>query len=560
MATQSKDLSSAQCAARRKNSRKSTGPRSCRGKRRSSRNALKHGLYSDVRFFCQEAAMELGEDPNDFTRLYRALVEARPPANALEQVLIEDITVLIWKKARLERSESAVQVCNVRKHDLERLRQSIQVDRDVTSVSQAEVFEKGLRVMLDAPGKFEKVISMMAMLEDLTERHEFNDDMHRLLLALYGKEPTLRGAGLLNQFVKLRKMRREGQEFENAKTVFGSMLADEHVDILEEYELYLHEHVENTRAARIAAMAPSTAQWAAIIRQQNALHRQMERKIRLLDEMQERRRRSASDLLEKLMPPGFHGGGPAPTTPSPSSSEEGSPSDPAPTTHSPSSSEEGSSSDPAPSAPSPSTPGVAHTSGRSLSGCMRPSPETEQPRDADMPNSGTPAPPVESATNAGREHDLSAPQGAEESSPGREPWVEGASPRLRHPSPAGAGEGRGERVGAPTHGSRHGLLSDAPCGAVEDSVSFPSQQGRDADMPHGATPAPPTPPVPDENTQNRGNEAKKSLKTNEVTPADCANQTHFGAQNARNEAKFGPCCEAQAPGSATSVPPPPMAT
>ena len=302
MATEIKNLSAAQVGARRKNSRKSTGPRTCRGKRHSRRNAFKHGLYSDVEFFYWEAARELGEDPRQFTRLYAGLIAARPPADALEQVLLEDLAVLIWKKARLERSEAAVQVCNVRQHDLERYRQFIQVGRDVTSMPQSEVLEKGLRVTLDAPGKFEKVLEMLGMLEELTERNEFSDSLHRLLLALYGEKPTLRGVGLLNQYVKLRKLPAQGQEFEEAKEVFESMLSEEHVDVLEEYELFLREHVENTRAARIAAMAPSHAQWAAIIRQQNALHRQMERKIRLLEEIRERRRREGSDrdLLSRL--------------------------------------------------------------------------------------------------------------------------------------------------------------------------------------------------------------------------------------------------------------------
>src|SRR6516165_4125109 len=43
-------------------------------------------------------------------------------------------------------------------------------------------------------------------------------------------------------------------------------------------------------------------------------------------------------------------------------------------------------------------------------------------------------------------------EAAEYLSPGREPWVRTPSPRLRHPSPARAGEGKGEREGAPTHG------------------------------------------------------------------------------------------------------------
>jgi len=338
MAREIENLSVAQIEARRGNARKSTGPRTRRGKKRSRRNARKHGLYADIKFFYWDAAMELGEDPREFRRLFSGLMEARQPVGTLEQVLVEDIAVLIWKKARLERSESAVQVCNVRKHDLERRKQYIQVGRDVTTLSQSEALEKGLRVAPDAPGKFERVISMLGMLEEMTARNEFTQDMLRILRALYGQEPTLPGAGLFNQFLKLEKMPPEGQEFEDAKKLFMMCLAEESSQALSEYELFLYEHVQSTRAARIAAMAPSHAQWAAIIRQQNALHRQLERKIRLLDEMQERRRKTGStmDRLSKLAAFQDHSdepddGGqqppsgeatPRPTTPGPSSGEE----------------------------------------------------------------------------------------------------------------------------------------------------------------------------------------------------------------------------------------------
>jgi hypothetical protein len=333
------NLSVAQIEARRSNARKSTGPRTRKDKRCSSRNARKHGLYADIRFFYWDAAMELGEDPRGFQRLFSGLVEARQPVGTLEQVLVEDIAVLIWKKARLERSESAVQVCNVRKHDLERRKQYIQVGRDVTTLSQSEALEKGLRLAPDAPGKFERVIAMLGMLEEMTERNEFTQDMLRILRALYGQEPTLPGAGLFNQFLKLEKMPPEGQEFEDAKKLFIMCLAEESSHALSEYELFLHEHVQNTRAARIAATAPSHAQWAAIIRQQNALHRQLERKIRLLDEMQERRRKTGStmDRPSKLaalrndcdepedggQQTASGGGAPRPTTPGPSSAAAG---------------------------------------------------------------------------------------------------------------------------------------------------------------------------------------------------------------------------------------------
>jgi|GEM_PF-1096791 hypothetical protein len=60
-----------------------------------------------------------------------------------------------------------------------------------------------------------------------------------------------------------------------------------------------------------------------------------------------------------------------------------------------------------------------------------------------------------------------APPGAEDCSPGRKPWERRPTPRLRHPSPARAGEGTGVREGSPTHGSRRGLSFTAPIGAVE---------------------------------------------------------------------------------------------
>jgi len=270
--------------------RKSTGPRTAPGKRRSSQNARKHGLYSNANFFW-DAAIALGEDPRDFERLLKGLVLARQPADTLEMVLVEDIALLVWKKARLDRAEAAVQVCNLQKHDLERRKQFVQVGRDISDTLQSEVREKGLRTTLDAPGKFEQILSVLDILVEMVEKNDFSSNMQEFLRGVYGEEPTLRGAGLYNNYWKLSEMKPGNQEFEDAKTLMRARLAEEISDVAQQYELFLHEHVENTRAARMAATAPSHAQWAAIIRQQNALHRQLEHKIRLLEEVQEKRKR-----------------------------------------------------------------------------------------------------------------------------------------------------------------------------------------------------------------------------------------------------------------------------
>ncbi len=297
MASQTENLNAAQLEARKENARKSTGPRTAQGKRRSSQNARKHGLYSNANFFW-DAAIALGEDPRDFERLLKGLVLARQPADTLEMVLVEDIALLVWKKARLDRAEAAVQVCNLQKHDLERRKQFVQVGREISDALQSEVREKGLRTTLDAPGKFEQILSILDILVEMVEKNDFSPNMKEFLRGVYGEEPTLRGAGLYNNYFKLSEMQAGSQEFEDAKTLMRARLAEEISDVAQQYELFLHEHVENTRAARMAATAPSHAQWAAIIRQQNALHRQLQQKIRLLAEIQEKRKREEERFLD----------------------------------------------------------------------------------------------------------------------------------------------------------------------------------------------------------------------------------------------------------------------
>ena len=293
--------------------RRSGGPRTAGGKRRSCQNARKHGLYTDERFF-EGAAIELGDDPRQFQRLLKGLVEARQPVGALEMALVEGIALLLCKQARLDRSELAVQVSNLHHHDLERRKLSMQVGTCNSDAVEFEVREKGLRRFLDSPGKYEQVLGFLTSLIAMIDKNEFGYGMQEALIALYGSDFTLRGVKMYELRYVLEKMP-PGEDLEKYKRDMMKWVAEEMSDVGREYELYLHEHVENTRSARMAATAPSQAQWAVIIRQQNSLARQLERKIRLLMELQ-RERKSEAQLLESLeasSPPDGsgprHGGG-----------------------------------------------------------------------------------------------------------------------------------------------------------------------------------------------------------------------------------------------------------
>ncbi len=94
-------VSCKQIEANRRNARKSNGPRTQKGKARSSQNALKHGLTS------QEILLPW-EDPKEFAQFRQDLYQDLQPAGALEQHLADTIAASIWRLQRIVGIEAAV--------------------------------------------------------------------------------------------------------------------------------------------------------------------------------------------------------------------------------------------------------------------------------------------------------------------------------------------------------------------------------------------------------------------------------------------------------------------
>jgi hypothetical protein len=89
--------------ANRKNARLSTGPRTVRGKRIVSRNALKHGLLA------REVIITAGdgqEKSEEFSALQTRLWDYYQPAGAMEEMLVEKIATCWWRLARVMRAEN----------------------------------------------------------------------------------------------------------------------------------------------------------------------------------------------------------------------------------------------------------------------------------------------------------------------------------------------------------------------------------------------------------------------------------------------------------------------
>ena len=96
--------SSKKLEANRRNALKSTGPRTETGKRRVSRNAEKHGMFSSNLIVRHPEAKEF---PADFDALRARVRKHYKPVGFIEEFWAEKIAALGWKMRRVTRFESA---------------------------------------------------------------------------------------------------------------------------------------------------------------------------------------------------------------------------------------------------------------------------------------------------------------------------------------------------------------------------------------------------------------------------------------------------------------------
>jgi hypothetical protein len=282
-------LTPRQLESNRSNAKKSTGPRTEAGKRRAALNALKNGCYTSGHTL-EQSMLLLGEDPHEFHAFRESLIESRQPADAVERMLVEDVATLAWKKRRLNRAQEGLQLRNLELLELDRHRQALEVGRESADVSQEVVLKSGLRRAPKSPAKFGEILSNLDALAALVKRQDFSQDIEPVITMLYGETPTLRGAQIANTY---RQLGESGVETEEQKALAASLkiaIEEETRDVLEEYNLFLQEHVHVSPALRDSALAPIHPQWISIVRQEYTLDRLIERKLKLLNQIQRTRK------------------------------------------------------------------------------------------------------------------------------------------------------------------------------------------------------------------------------------------------------------------------------
>lgn len=107
-----------QIAANRQNAKHSTGPRTEYGKRRSRRNAVRHGLMA-------ETVIDVLENPRAYKALQRAILADYSPHSNFELQLVSRLVSLLWRLRRATAIESGLLAMEVAHHDRQAARDKI---------------------------------------------------------------------------------------------------------------------------------------------------------------------------------------------------------------------------------------------------------------------------------------------------------------------------------------------------------------------------------------------------------------------------------------------------
>ena len=290
MPVKTREVTPRMAEANRHNAEKSTGPRTPEGKQNVAYNALQHGLYGKP---CLQFMLATGEDPKELQQILTGLTESFHPFTAAQQMLVEDLAMLRWEKRRNQRAQAAAISFELEQLDIntEELRKQRDREESGLSFDRAAVAEKGLINMPDCPGKFRQIRDKLKLLLEQVNRKEFEVDVSNILMLLYGNQPSLRGNLLCTYFDRFLTQPPDEVQHEQLRLA----VIDELIEWGQKYATFMRRYIEVSPARRDLCFAPTEAKWKLILRQEAGIDRQIERKTRLLWEMQEVDRKRRED-------------------------------------------------------------------------------------------------------------------------------------------------------------------------------------------------------------------------------------------------------------------------
>jgi hypothetical protein len=158
-----KIISARKVEANRQNSRKSTGPRTAAGKKKVSRNAIRHGFFSKWLLVQHPDAKE---SPEEYEEFYADIRAHYQPADWLEHLWVEKIAVCAWRLRRLIRGESGqiARALAEHSHALRQPRPDILTETESAPLNDPEMDAMTDHLFLPEKEELDKILRCEAMI------------------------------------------------------------------------------------------------------------------------------------------------------------------------------------------------------------------------------------------------------------------------------------------------------------------------------------------------------------------------------------------------------------
>jgi hypothetical protein len=224
----------------------------------------------------------LGEDPAEFEEVRNSLTGARVPRDDFEQLLVDDMAELRWRRGRLLRAEAGTIASQKREFELAHDRSVARRGKGTEATTDTGVLRnQGLVGAEDCDSKYSVILEELTTLRVSVDEEGFTAKGLALLKTVYGERPGPIGLLLQYYFNKCLK-EQEGADRATQDQNQHRFLARLDAEI-ESFHWLSHLDQEKngplTQPMKDAQLLPSERDLEKITRYEAALERLIERKL-----------------------------------------------------------------------------------------------------------------------------------------------------------------------------------------------------------------------------------------------------------------------------------------
>jgi hypothetical protein len=247
--------------------------------------------------------LALGEDPEQFQTLTEELMSAFGPGDALWEKQVEDLAWLYSRRERLERAQDGLRRRALQAIEDWQHRRQQEMERVTFDASQHQVLDVDLPESTDRGVALRKTLSYLELVREEVNQRTFRERQYAVLESFYRGMMGWRSGlifSLLHRFsdpLHLREQQEEDEEYRQFLLKEGAdcvppgeperqellrLLEEEIASVREEFEYAEEANEERAAIERDACLAPEGETWGMMLRQEAALDRSIDRKVRIL--------------------------------------------------------------------------------------------------------------------------------------------------------------------------------------------------------------------------------------------------------------------------------------